>query len=127
MDKLYGIRFNGHKLSIHKYKVAATYENGIMELENITPGINRLMTHISPRVHKSRIGKLIEQDNSYSIYIDALDKLKGGVEIILDRVKIDKANYLKAVEVRVAEFEAQISTIMETDLTEIIKAIGAKI
>ena len=123
MEVLYGIRFNGHKIAIYKYNVIMTYENNFMELENITPGINRLATHIYPRVHTSRIGKLLEQDNSYIIYIETLDSLNDAVQAITNRVERDKAIYLDAVKARVAEFDAQLKDITTTDFTSIIQRL----
>ena len=125
MEILYGVRFNGRQLAIYKYQVVQTYQNDLMELNNISPGINKMATHASPRVHKSKIGCLLEQDNSYTVYIKSLDSLKNAVQIIAYRVEDDKAVYLEAINKRLSEFDSQLLTINNADLSDMIQAFEA--
>jgi len=124
MDILYGVRFNGVKLDLYKYSIISNTD-GIMELLNITKGTNLLATHQNDRIAETETGRLREQYNAYIVYISDLNQIQDAVYIIAQKVADDKAVYEEAVKTRLNEFNVQLETIENTDISSLIEKADA--
>ena len=121
---MFGVRFNGSSLKVFKYRIVSD-DSGVLELENITPGVSRLSTHRNDRVSEDRIGRVHEQYNAYVVYVRELGDVKDAAVTLYDKLTADKQAYIKASELRINELDAQAGIINNTDIDSLIAGMKA--
>jgi hypothetical protein len=121
VETIYGLRFNGGKLAMHKYQIVSREEDGRIELG--TEDHTKLNIHRNYMINEAQLGLLVEHENAYMVFLkDTVDTVKAA-NTIADRIAEDKHAYLEAVAVREGEFDTQIAMVNDADITALIAGV----
>ena len=120
---LYGVRFNGSKLRVYKYKIIND-TRGVLDIEIDSPGMDKLATHQNDRIVRSMIGQVHEQYNAYIVYIESIDAVGSALGALFDKVLSDKNTYLEAVKIRTNEFDAQLKALTTADINALKSVVA---